>query len=310
MNRPDPASVSSRHGDGKVAALSRGLSANRGRALRIGAAIYIGLNLGLAAYSLSHGVPLADDWALWSALPAAMDQGKLYATDTVLPMVWSPVMGWVMSAVVLGLGYWPWAALHVVVLALLRDPLLIVLALVSWAFWMDVASANTFVFVFVAGALAVGGSRIASLAYLALFLLMPRPVQIPLAIWLLMRRPSLRIPFALLAASHSLFVLMTGYAADWIGAMTSYAANPIDLGPGHWIGAWWLLLGVPVAALFMLKGHHGWAGLSLSPYLLPQYLLMPLVELGHRTDRRAADGNRSLHHDVPSVPISRRAKET
>lgn len=262
---------------------------------RLFVAIYVGVNLGLSAYSLSQGVPLADDWALWSAIPAALAEGRLYATDTVLPMVWSPVMGWVMSAVVLSLGFWPWAVLHVAVVGLLRDPLLIVLTLVSWAFWMDVASANTYIFVFVSGALAVGGSRLASLAYLLLCLLMPRPVQLPLAMWLLLKQPDLRLPFVFLAAVHAATVLLSGYAADWVGAMASYAANPVDIGPGHWIGAWWLLLGVPMAAVLLTKGHHGWAGLALSPYLLPQYLLMPLVELGHRTAKGERGGaNRSL----------------
>ena len=89
--------------------------------------------------------------------------------DRITPaigFVWSPVAAWLMAGAAL-LGYWAWAALHVASVLLLRRPLLIGLALVSYGFWFDVAQGNTVTFVFVTGALALRGSR-GSLAYLAL----------------------------------------------------------------------------------------------------------------------------------------------
>lgn len=252
---------------------------------RVAVAGYIGLNIGMSVYSLGHGVPLAADWALWSALPEAIERGTPYMTGTALPMVWSPLMGWVMSAVVLYIGFWPWAALHLAVVGLLRDPLLIVMTIASWGFWMDLAGANTFVFVFVAGALAFAGNRPAAYAYLGLCLLMPRPVQLPLAVWLLVTKPHTRIPFFALFVVHALIVMATGYADDWLMAVVRYGSDPADIGPGHWTGLWWLAIGVPLGVLLTLRGRLGWAGVAVTPYLLPQYLLMPLIELRRRVDR-------------------------
>lgn len=258
-------------------------------ATRVLAAIYLGLNIGLSLYSVSKGVPFNPDWALWNALPAALESGSPYRAEASVPFVWSPLMAWVMATVVLHVGFWPWAALHIGALALLRDPLIILLVLASWGFWLDLGGGNTLVFAFVAAFLAVRGSRVAVVVSLVLFLLMPRPVQLPVVIWLLWTMPWSRLPFVALAAAHAALVLVTGLGGEWVQAMLAYGpgSHPYDLGPGRWLGPLWLVIGVPLAGWLWLRGLPGSAGLAISPYVVPQYMLMPLIDVRLRS--RAAD---------------------
>jgi hypothetical protein len=245
--------------------------------------LYAALNLGLALYFVrftEHG-----DWALWASLPAALADGDLYRHDPTLPLpfVWSPVAGWLMAAITF-MGYPAWAVLHAAAIFLLPDRRLILLTFLSWPFWHDVAEGNTMTFVFVAGALALRGSRRSSVAYLALCLLIPRPIQAPLAIWLLWKEPSTRLPFIGLFGIHAVAVIASGYAADWVSAMTSYgiegpALAIHSIGPPRWFGSAWLLIGIPLGLWLTMRGRLGLAGLSVSPYWLPIYLLVGLWEV-------------------------------
>lgn len=253
---------------------------------RIAAAIYIALNLVALPFSIAFSTHL-DDWQLWSSLPGRLAEGTVYRPVDGLPaFVWSPVAAWLMAGVA-AIGYWPWVAAHVAVLPLLRSPWLILLTACSWAFWWDTASAHTMTFVFVVAVLALRGSRWAALTYLGLFLLMPRPVQLPLAIWLLWRMPWTRWPFVGLFAAHAAVVLVTGYGPDWVAAAITYSASGgLGIGPGRYLGLAWLVVGVPLAALLLARGRVGWAGVAVTPYLLPQYLLFPLLELVPRNGER------------------------
>jgi hypothetical protein len=156
----------------------------------------------------------------------------------------------------------------------------VALTLSSWGFWSDVGTGNAFAFSFVAGVFALRGSRVGGLAYLALLMLVPRPVLLPLAVWLLWQNPSLRWPAAGIFVIHAVAVLATGYADDWMSAASSYAGAPeYDIGPTAWFGQWWLLIGIPLGVILTLRGFVGWAGLAVTPYLLPQFLLTPLWDL-------------------------------
>lgn len=111
-------------------------------------------------------------------------------------------------------------------------------------------------------------------------MMIPRPVQMPLALWLLWRRSSLRLPFVGLFAAHAVGVLLTGYAVDWFETSIRYgAAAPVTYGPTAYVGVAWLIVGIPLGIWLTLRGHPGWAGLSVSPYILHGYLLWPLIEL-------------------------------
>ena len=200
------------------------------------------------------------------------------------PWRYSPVLLPVAGLMVAG-GPWALGIAHlaaVVTLARLGGWMLWLFAFSAF-FWVDLLVGNIFTFVAVAGAFAIAGSRNGALLYLLLSVLMPRPVQIPLAIWLLWRRAELRTPFALIFVLHAVAVVATGLAMPWMGSLfgsLSQIWEPFSLGPGRLLGVWWLVIGIPVAAVMVWRGSArvaALAGLVASPYLLPQHLLMGLI---------------------------------
>ena len=118
---------------------------------------------------------------------------------------------------------------------------------------------------------------------------MPRPVQLPLAGWLLWQRADVRLPFIGMVAVSAIAAGVSGYAVDWLSALVAltggYRTPEVNLGPTRLFGAAWLIIGVPLAAWLTLKGRVGWAGLALSPYVIPQYLLSILWELSAPSDQ-------------------------
>ena len=161
-------------------------------------------------------------------------------------------------------------------------------------------------FVFAAGVVALSGSRAGAITYLGLCCLVPRPVQLPLALWLLWKRPDVRLPFAALATVTVVFAIASGYLVDWLGVLVAIGrTNDIhfaNLSPTKWIGPAWLVVGVPLGAWLTLKGNVGLAGLAISPYILPAYPVLclalgedPLEE--HRQPLRIDPG--ALRDDHP-----------
>lgn len=63
----------------------------------------------------------------------------------------------------------------------------------------------------------------------------------------------------------------------WTGG--DYLSVEHNFSPTRLIGVVWLLIGVPLAAWLTWKGRVGIAGLAMTPYLLPPYLLMLLWDL-------------------------------
>ena len=143
------------------------------------------------------------------------------ACRRTLHFVRSPIAAWVMSGVS-WLGYWPWLTLHFAALLLVGSKSLILLMLCSWGFWFDFSQGNTLTFVLVAGILGLRGQRSGSLASVALLVLMPRPLQVPLIVWLLCTQPNIRLPSAAIAVVHGVLVLATGQLGQWVEAMASY----------------------------------------------------------------------------------------
>jgi hypothetical protein len=166
-----------------------------------------------------------------------------------------------------------------------------IVVLASWPLWYDIEAGNIIVFVVLAAAWSLQGSGVATGAYVLLSLLVPRPLMLPLAIWLLWQRPQWRVPFAGAFVVHLLAVLATGWAAEWIGAMLAAGGDvsiPSNVGPSRFIGTLpWLAIGLPLAAWLTWMGRVGLAGLATSPYWLPYYLLMLVLEL-RRPARLAA----------------------
>ena len=262
---------------------------------RIGIALYLGVNIGMIAYQ-PWAVGFTRDWDLWRAVSVG---GDLYRdTGAELAYVWSPLMAPVMAAVVAVPAVWFLA--HLAAVTLVRDWVFIGLMLCSWGFWADVAGGNTFTFVVVSGIIAWRGNRHAALVYLALFFLMPRPVQLPLVLLLLWRMPEIRLPGLVIFGAHALVV--SPYAIDWITRTVEYArVTPADLSPRFFIGAVWIPIAALIAILFTLRQRPGLAGLFASAYWLPQYFLIPFVDLRpQRTFEEVGKRSNVMKADAPA----------
>jgi hypothetical protein len=200
-----------------------------------------------------------------------------------------PVMHAVVAIGPIGLGI-----LHVVAVGMLwrLGTAIVILFGFSAFVWTDTIAGNLFTFVLVAGAFAASGSRVGKLIFLAFTLVMPRPVQLPLAVWILWRQPETRNPFVAMFVVHALLVLASGDVQVWLATLVgsgSEVSADYSLGPGSLIGPWWLLLGVPLGAWLTWRDQPALAGLAVSPYLLPQYLGTGLLAAG-RTRRPLRPG--------------------
>jgi hypothetical protein len=224
------------------------------------------------------------DWQIMTHAGASIAAGlSPYApadAHGVSEFRWSPIAA--MLAVPVGaIGLTAWRLLHFGALGLLRDPRLIFLVAISWPFWDDVELGNLLTFVFVAAFLARRGSPVAGMAYLGLFLLIPRPLMAPMAIWLLWRNPRWRLPFLLAGCIEAAAVAGLGLLGPWSAALigsTGDTANVTNLGPSALAGTAWLLVGLPLAAALTVRSHLGLAGLAASPYWFPYYLLFVFLE--------------------------------
>lgn len=158
-----------------------------------------------------------------------------------------------------------------------------ILALASWPFAMDLQHGALLTIIVCVAAWALRGSKVGGVIFVIIALLSPRPLMIPILAYLLWKQPGLRLPAVGLTAVHGLAVLATGYADDWIRVLltvgTDQIATLLNLSPSRFLGAWWLIAGVPAGIWLTLRGHPGVAALAVSPYVLPHYLLLLLLEL-------------------------------
>ena len=240
----------------------------------------IGLAITAAAF-LNADVGV--DWAMYQEAGRRVVAGGLFEWPDDSIMVWrySPAIAYVF-AFISPIGYVGWAALHFLVLAALpRYAALMTLA--AWPFWNDVYNGNTLTFVFVAAFLGLRGSRPASLAFLTLTLLMPRPFMIPAAVYLLWKDRGLWMPAAVIFLAHASIVVFSGWHVPWLEelATTSRSTGEIfgNVGPTRLLGALWLVVGLPVGVWLTVKGRVGLAGLAISPYVLAPYYLMVGLDL-------------------------------
>lgn len=272
------------------------------------------LNLILTAITMA-GFFVSDagyDWAIFVEAGERVMHGGLFEWEGQYTWNYSPVAAYAFAAIA-PMGNLGWGAMHFAALAALSDRRLMAITLLSWPFWADVYNGNTMVFVFVAAAGAIRGGSIATGIFIALFLLMPRPLTLPVLAWILWRRPAWRLRFAIMAAAHAGLVLFTGLGPAWIevliGLPAAVAASSRDVGPGLLIGGWWLVVGGLLAVLLTIRGRLGLASIAASPYWLPQYLLMILLEAdsGRRREpvpsrHRQAVGTRPAQDPSPESP--------
>jgi hypothetical protein len=221
------------------------------------------------------------DWRIYVEASQRVSSGGLYEVTDVYAFRASPFLAWAF-ALLAPMGPTLWRLLHLVAAAAMPAWTLRLAVVVAWPFWFDVQHGNLLTFVLLPAAWALRGNRIAGVIYLALVLLMPRPLLLPIAAWLLWKSPDLRLPFAALVVMHFAAVLLTGWADEWIRqlvASTDEVDSIWNLGPSRLIGLWWLVAGVPLAVWLTIRGRLGLASLAVSPYLLPYYLLFGLLDI-------------------------------
>lgn len=239
--------------------------------------------------------PAPVDWNLATEAGRRLAAGRTpydFGGDT--PFLWSPVAAWLIHHAEF-VGPTVWRLLHLAaLLLLLPNWRLVLISLVSWPFWFDFATGNLMTFVFVAAVLAMRGRNIGGVAFMALAVLVPRPLMIPIVAWLLWKQPMLRPWFAAIFVVHAVGVAATGWGVAWIGRLTETTPQLVgiafDVSPGRFIGAWWPLIGVAVGLWLFKRGRPGLASLAVSPYWLPYYLFMPLLEFDYPARRKSPQG--------------------
>lgn len=250
------------------------------------------LNALLIANQLSiilAGFPGADFRAYQSASERVWS-GGLYVHDGDYNFRYSPVAAYLFTA----LRYVDpavWRLLHVAAALALPGWPLRILVLASWPFAFDLQLGNLMTFILLAGAWGLRGNRPAALIFLALTLLAPRPLVVPIAAWLLWQQPRLRWPFVVLFVVHAGLVLLSGWTDEWVVRLvtsTDEIGSAFNVGPTALIGPWWFLIGLPLGAWLFWRGWVGLAGLAVTPYVLPYYLMLGLLRArGDRTMRPA-----------------------
>lgn len=263
------------------------------RAIRVGRGVLIGFLVLADVAALAMVLPIAfqpfsQDWQVLVAGADRIRQGLDPYTDLTSPngggFVWSPVAAWLMIPIST-IGVWGWRALHVLAALAMPGWRLRLLTLAIFAFWSDVAFGNVTAFALLLAAWALRGRRWAEVSYLVLLCLAPKPIFVPVALWLLWKRPALRPWFATIVALNVILILLIGFGPQWLEALwhaRTEMANPINFAPSAMIGGWWVPVGAVLAAFSFWKGRLGFASLFLSPYWLPYYLLMPVLDADGR----------------------------
>lgn len=241
----------------------------------------------------------AVDWLQFVEGGRRVFAGGLYETTDTYGFRYSPVVAYVFALIGL-IGTTAWRVLHVAAaLALPTWPMRLV-TLASWPFWYDVETGNVMVFVLLTGAWAVRGNGAGIVSFLLLTLWFPRPLMIPVLAYVLWRQPGWRLPALVLTAAMAAATIATGWTVEWVRLLTTLGAeqaSPNNLGPTRFLGAWWLVIGVPLAAVLTWRRRLGWASLAMSyPYVLPYYLLTLVWEVPRsprsrfRRTRNGGDG--------------------
>lgn len=253
------------------------------------AAVAVAATSPLALYwwNLVAAGSVAFDWRIfveaghraWAGSPDLYEQGAVYGYRHSPVFAYAmPLVAWIGT---LGIRLVTLAA----AVAMPTWPMR-VLAIASWPFAMDLQHGGLLTIVVCTAAWALRGSRMAGIGFIVLTLLSPRPLMLPVAIYLLWKQPWLRWPSVGLFAAHAAAVLATGYADEWIAVLltvgTDQVNTPLNLSPSHFVGNWWLPVGAALATWLTFRGHPGIAALAVNPYVLPHYLLLVLLQLDRR----------------------------
>jgi hypothetical protein len=257
-------------------------------------AVNLGLSLPIVYRVIFEPMPPLDWHVLTEAGRDVMAGVNPYAGTTPDSFRWSPLLAYLFWAIE-PIGNLGWTLITLPPILLLRDARLILLFATAWPLWRDVEIGVSFLFVPLLLLLALRGSRTAALGFAVVAFLIPRPLMLPPLVWLLWKRPELRLPTLLLGAALGIGALMTGWAGEWADKLVAVGGDVdrsriyilAELGP-----AWIAMLAL--GAWLTWHGRVGLAGLAVSPYWVPSYLLMAFVELGRGRSTPKA------HHREPS----------
>lgn len=190
----------------------------------IGATNFVLLAITLAGFGVGGA---GYDWAIYREAGRRVIEGGLYTWEGQYAWSYSPLLAYAF-ALIAPIGFLGWSILHGAALLALRPRSLAVLSVLLWPFWVDVYNGNTMVFVFVAAAGAVRREKVATFAFLLFCLLMPRPLMLPMLIWIGWRQPGWRLPFILMLMANAVGIALLGYGGAWLHALVSVGPEPAD----------------------------------------------------------------------------------
>ena len=247
-----------------------------------GVVVAVGLVNGWLLILAVLEMPKALDWAIIQRAARLAGDPELYAPRGTWTFVWSPVAAHVLQWLE-PIGLAAWRILTLAWALAMPSWRLRLLVLASGPFWLDFATGNLLTLIFLSAVWALRGSNLAIGGYLVATLLIPRPLMVPIALGLLWRHRTWRLPFAAMFIGHAALVVGTGLGPEWVATVLSASpeiqATTWNLSPTRWFGMWWLALGVPLGAWLFLKGRLGLSGLAISPHIWPYYLLFVLPDV-------------------------------
>jgi len=224
------------------------------------------------------------DWIVFVRAVAHAQLPDLYADSGAFR--WSPVAAYAFVPIV-ALGLTVWRILHLVALLFLPRRVAL-LTLLAWPLWYDVLTGNVMTFVLVTAWNAREGKRWAQVMFVALSLLIPRPLMLPLLGWMLWKQKWLRAPAIALVVSHAAAVLWSGQMFAWVIRLADSSgdiASSVNIAPSAFIGWSWMLIAAPLAVIALRRGWTMTAGLLIEPYWLPYYLLVPIADIADQRGR-------------------------
>ncbi|MGQ0609277.1 MAG: hypothetical protein ACT4OQ_12580 [Chloroflexota bacterium] len=181
------------------------------------------------------------------------------------------------------LGVWFWRALAFASLVLLPRKVALI-ALLSFPFWFDVQHGNILTIMGVLAFLSVERQAWAQVGFLALAMLVPRPLMVPVTLWILWDRRAWWPWIVSGLVAYAAAVWATGWGAAWLSTLVSIGGAHMQdyIGWVRFFGPWWPLAALPLTAYFMWRRRFGFASLALSPYWIMYYAIFLLIELATR----------------------------
>lgn len=250
---------------------------------------------------------LATDWGVIQRAATLAGDPKLYTPRGTITFVWSPLAAYPLQLLA-PISVWVWRVVLIGAALAMPTWRLRVLVLVSWPFWTDWTSGNLVTIIFLTAVYAWRGSRVGTVAFFALALLIPRPLLLPMAAWILWKRPEWRWPMAMMFFGNAVLVWWTGLGPEWIATLLhagpDLMAFSFNRGPTKFFGYTWFLIGVPLGLWLFLRGRVGWAGLAISPYIWGFYFFWLLPEVNRPRERDGVGGTaRALRQPKPPRPV-------